>query len=194
MNLLAHAYLSFNNEDVLVGNMISDFVKGKKQFNFSVGVQKGIKLHRAIDAFTDANDCTKQAKSFFKPAVGLYAGAFVDVVYDYFLANDSLHFPENNLDIFCVKTYAILQKNSSVMPENFAGMLPYMQQQNWLYNYQYNWGIEKSFNGIVRRARYLQESKQAFDIFEKNIADLQILYNQFFNNLYHHAFNKYNNE
>ena len=30
MNYLAHAYLSFGNEPVLIGNMISDFVKGNK--------------------------------------------------------------------------------------------------------------------------------------------------------------------
>jgi hypothetical protein len=29
MNYLAHAYLSFNEPDILVGNLISDFVKGK---------------------------------------------------------------------------------------------------------------------------------------------------------------------
>jgi acyl carrier protein phosphodiesterase len=30
MNYLAHAYLSFGEPDILAGNMISDFVKGKK--------------------------------------------------------------------------------------------------------------------------------------------------------------------
>ncbi len=34
MNYLAHAYLSFNDPDVLAGNMISDFVKGKKKFDY----------------------------------------------------------------------------------------------------------------------------------------------------------------
>jgi hypothetical protein len=29
MNYLGHAYLSFNHQDILVGNMISDFIKGK---------------------------------------------------------------------------------------------------------------------------------------------------------------------
>lgn len=31
-------------------------------------------------------------KEVFKPAYGLYAGAFTDIVYDYFLANDSNEF------------------------------------------------------------------------------------------------------
>ena len=42
MNYLAHAYLSFKEPDILVGNLISDFVKGKKKFNYSLPIQKGI--------------------------------------------------------------------------------------------------------------------------------------------------------
>ncbi len=51
MNYLAHAYLSFHDPEVLVGNMISDFVKGKKQYDYPDGIQKGIRLHRIIDLF-----------------------------------------------------------------------------------------------------------------------------------------------
>src|SRR5579875_2561759 len=43
MNFLAHAYLSFYNPPVLVGNMIADFVKGKKSLNrFPETIQAGI--------------------------------------------------------------------------------------------------------------------------------------------------------
>jgi acyl carrier protein phosphodiesterase len=94
MNYLAHAYLSFEITDITVGNMISDFVKGKQKFDYPVAIQHGITLHRAIDSFTDSHAVTRQAKSFFKEAYGLYAGPLVDVVYDHFLANDPLRFPE----------------------------------------------------------------------------------------------------
>ncbi len=62
MNYLAHAYLSFNMPDILVGNMISDFIKGKKQFDYPLPVQKGIRLHRAIDTFTDTHAATQELK------------------------------------------------------------------------------------------------------------------------------------
>src|SRR5215469_17022272 len=89
MNYLAHAYLSFDQPEIVVGNMISDFVKGKKRFEFPEQIQKGIMLHRSIDAFTDEHAATKKAKEVFKPVVGLYAGAFIDIVYDHFLALDA---------------------------------------------------------------------------------------------------------
>jgi len=74
--------------------MISDFVKGKQKLDYPLAIQQGITLHRAIDSFTDSHAVTRQAKSFFKEAYGLYAGPLVDVVYDHFLANDPLRFPE----------------------------------------------------------------------------------------------------
>src|SRR6202008_4422095 len=97
MNFLAHAYLSFDQPEILVGNMISDFVKGKKKFDYPANIQKGIALHRFIDSFTDEHEATKEAKEVFRPAYRLYSGAFVDVVYDHFLATDENEFTEDSL-------------------------------------------------------------------------------------------------
>jgi acyl carrier protein phosphodiesterase len=181
MNYLAHAYLSFGRGDILAGNMGSDFIKGKKKFDCPAGMQKGIALHRAIDAFTDSHEATARAKIFFRPHYRLYAGAFVDVVYDHFLANDKNEFAtEGDLLDFSQEIYASLQENILHLPERLKGMLPFMQSQNWLYHYRYAEGIEKSFAGLVRRSAYLQESAVAFEVFKKNYDALQGCYRDFF--------------
>lgn len=184
MNYLAHAYLSFGIPEILTGNMISDFVKGKKKLDYAEGVQKGIRLHRNIDEFTDFHPVTQKAKSFFKKQYRLYAGAFVDIVFDHFLALDKNEFSsEKNLDVFCQDTYVTLQANYSFLPEKFQQMLPYMQIQNWLYNYRLKEGIERSFGGLARRAVYLSESKIAYGIFCDEYDALQVCYNDFFSQL-----------
>ena len=180
MNLLAHAYLSFNHPEILVGNMISDFVKGKKRFDYSAAIQQGIVLHRQIDAFTDVHEATKEARTFLKPAVGLYSGAFVDVVYDHFLANDTNEFTDASLSRHASDTYAVLAANHSVLPVIFQNMLPYMQSQNWLYNYKSMSGIQNSFAGVARRASYLNNSDAVFELFQKHYSSLQTCYNAFF--------------
>lgn len=180
MNYLAHAYLSFHDPGILTGNMISDFVKGKKQFDYPLQVQYGIRLHRAIDSFTDAHPVTKKAKELFKPVAGAYAGAFMDIVYDHFLATDSNEFSENTLSEFAATVYEQLTGQQELFPEKFAGMFPYMRSQNWLYNYRFPEGIEKSFGGLVRRAAYLHESAPAFAVFMANYPALQELYGRFF--------------
>ncbi len=180
MNFLAHSYLSFNHSEILVGNMISDFVKGKKKFDYSTAIQQGIVLHRQIDTFTDAHEATKEARTFLKPAVGLYSGAFVDVVYDHFLANDQNEFSDSSLHQHAQETYAVLEANSDVLPTLFQKMLPYMQSQNWLYNYKSMSGIEKSFGGVARRASYLDSSAEVFDLLQKHYIALQNCYDAFF--------------
>jgi acyl carrier protein phosphodiesterase len=180
MNYLAHAYLSFNDAGILAGNMISDFVKGKKQYDYPSTIQKGIRLHRDIDAFTDQHPATKQAKEYFKPAVGAYSGAFMDVVYDHFLALDTHEFRGNSLQDFSQNVYRQLTAQEAVLPEKFVRMLPYMTSQDWLYNCRFPEGIEKSFGGLVRRAAYLSDSEPAFRLFMENYHQLQQHYFEFF--------------
>jgi acyl carrier protein phosphodiesterase len=161
--------------------MISDFVKGKKQYDYPPEILRGVKLHRAIDEFTDAHEATRQAKEFFRPAYRLYAGAFVDVVYDHFLAADtSIFHTEEDLQQTAANTYAVLQEYFDLLPQRFQSMLPYMQQQNWLYNYRFYDGIKHSLNGLVRRSAYLTDSATAYGIFEKEYDSLKQCYANFF--------------
>lgn len=159
--------------------MISDYVKGKRKFDYPAIVQKGIALHRAIDVFTDSHSVTKEAKEIFRPAYRLYSGAFVDVVYDHFLANDTSEFSEESLLDFSLQVYKTLDDYTAHFPERFAISFPYMKQHNWLYNYRTRWGIEKSLGGVVRRSAYLTESETAFSLFEQHYQLLQGCYRHF---------------
>lgn len=193
MNYLAHAYLSFRQPDILTGNMISDFVKGKKQFDYPDGIQKGIRLHRAIDAFTDTHPATRIANKILEPGAGRYAAAFTDVVYDHFLANDPAIFPENSLLDFSRLTYLQLRSYQEYFPERFTQLFPYMQSQDWLFNYRFKEGVEKSFGGVARRALYLEKSPSAiFQCFLKDYALLQNAYASFFSDLHDFAREQFN--
>jgi len=188
MNYLAHAYLSFNHEEILVGNLISDFVKGKNKFNYPEGIQQGITLHRAIDTFTDSHEATKLAKNIFSPAYRLYSGAFVDVVYDHFLATDPNEFNEETLKSFSENVYDVLDNHINYLPERLGRMFPYMKLQNWLFNYHTRWGTEASFDGLVKRARYIRESETAASLFEEHYKTLHECYKVFFPDLKSFAF------
>ena len=178
MNYLAHAYLSFGHPGVLTGNMISDFVKGKKKFDYPSEVQQGIELHRAIDQFTDTHIATREAKQVFRAHYRLYSGAFTDVVYDHFLANDESEFTEESLFAFSRDTYAALDRQEAWMPDRFAHMYPFMKQQNWLFNYRTIQGMKNSFGGLVRRSAYLTESDTAAVLFEQHYDYLQACYQE----------------
>jgi acyl carrier protein phosphodiesterase len=183
MNYLAHAFLSFNEPDILAGNMISDFIKGRKKYDYSPGIQRGIALHRAIDEFTDSHPATKAARQFFQPSYGLYSAVFMDVVYDHFLAIDPEEFSDASLIKFSSQTYELVDRYEKVFPDKFRLIYPYMKEYNWLYNYKTMLGIQRSFEGIFHRARYMSESNTAFMLFNQNYIELQKYYAVFFPDL-----------
>ncbi|MBS1660259.1 MAG: DUF479 domain-containing protein [Bacteroidetes bacterium] len=181
MNYLAHAYLSFGIPEITVGNLISDFVKGKKKFDYPARIQQGITVHRAIDEYTDTHALTRRAKLVFSEAYGLYSGAIVDVVYDHFLANDTTIFAGPvQLKAFAQKVYTQLSDGQAFLPERFARMFHYMRTQDWLSNYRYMEGIYNSLAGLARRAAYMKDSEQACRLFDRNYTELQACYTEFF--------------
>lgn len=171
--------------------MISDFIKGKKKFEFPSTIQKGIELHRYIDSFTDSHPATKEAKKVFQPHYRLYSGAFMDVVYDHFLATDKNEFTEDSLFQFSQQVYKILDEHLNWLPEKFAGLFPYMKKHNWLFNYRTITGIENSFGGIVHRATYINEHIIADKLFEDNYQLLKDCYRQFWKDVKPFAHERY---
>ncbi len=167
MNYLGHAFLSFGDADILMGNMIGDHIKGKLALNdYPEGIQKGIMLHRKIDQFTDEHPATERAKVLFREKYRLYAGAIMDTIFDHYLANDPKQFSsEQKLLDFSLDTYAKLEHNRRYWPEKFATYFPYMKDHNWLYNYRHMQGAQRSLQGLERRAKYMPPSDEAYKTF-----------------------------
>lgn len=180
MNYLAHAYLSFNHPQILVGNMVSDFVKGAQKFSFSGMIQNGITLHRALDEFTDNHPATREAKIFFRPFYRLYSGAIVDVLYDHYLANDPEIFDESSLKQFTAQTYRQMEEHTAELPLHFLPVFTYMRMEDWLFHYRNTEGIRKGLAGLVRRAAYLSDSRPAYDLFLRHYNALNECYHNFF--------------
>jgi acyl carrier protein phosphodiesterase len=180
VNYLAHAYLSFGDPDILAGNMISDFVKGKKKFDYPDRMQMGITLHRKIDEYTDTHPATRQAKEYLKKAAGLYAGSFMDIIYDHFLANDPYEFEDDALAVFAQNTYGQLESYEKWLPEKFHRFFYFMRTQNWLLHYRSNQGIHQSFCGLCRRAKYIDDPEPVFEAFLNHYEELKMAYEFFF--------------
>ncbi|HVG14016.1 MAG TPA: ACP phosphodiesterase [Chitinophagaceae bacterium] len=179
MNFLAHAYLSFNQKEIMVGNMISDFVKGKEQYTYKDEIQKGIRLHRLIDNYTDTHPLIKEAKDVFRAGYRLYSGPIVDIVLDHYLANDPDSFDEQSLKEFTQLVYRTLEQFSSHLPLRFVHVLTYMQQEDWLWNYRLKGGIERSIKGMVRRSTFLHDSETAISLMHEHDLYLRQLSERF---------------
>jgi len=182
MNYLAHAVLSFGDAEILCGNMMGDFVKGtaSQMSHFPEGIQKGLRLHRQIDTFTDQHAAIRAAKQIFRPKYGLYSGALLDTVMDYFIANDTQWFtgPEA-LQGFVDQVHTQLASQAQFFPVRFNSVYQSMLQHNWLFNYRHVEGIQQSLKGLARKAPNIKETDTAFTLFRDNMVELNKYYTLF---------------
>ncbi|MBW8360819.1 MAG: ACP phosphodiesterase [Kaistella sp.] len=183
MNFLAHSYLTFTDEQI-VGQFLEDFIRNKDRFSFPEKIGQGITLHREIDTFTDAHPEIHEAKKIFSPLVRLYSGAFVDVAFDYFLANS---LPEKTLRKHSDMVYRVLRTHEHIFPENFKIMLDSMEKDNWLYHYRDERGIGFSFRNVLNKAKYLDKNLAVFEVFQNNKPQLKDHFELFFPDLLAHA-------
>jgi acyl carrier protein phosphodiesterase len=160
MNYLAHAYLSFGFDDVMVGNYIADTVKGKYD-RFPDDIQKGIRLHHLIDEFTDINPHFLRSVRRIDNKFGLYATIIVDMFYDHFLAANWNRYSEISLNNFAEKVYAKLLTKYIILPPRMKRMLPHMFTSNWLVYYSDANSFNHFFKGLARRTRFAPDLAQS---------------------------------
>lgn len=187
MNYLAHSLLSFGDSNLLIGNIIADFVKGKQIELLSADIQRGIMLHREIDAFTDAHEVTRKTKLLFRERAGRYDSSFLDVAYDYFVATDKRIEPSEGWQAFSRNCYQIIDNRLNELPATFQRLYGYMKKEDWLCNYQNCWFIEKSFSRLTQRAKFLENDANIYLSFEEHFDELQMAYDAFFPDLENHA-------
>ena len=55
MNFLAHFHLAWPDEGLIAGGLEGDYYKGPLRGDLPSGLEQGVRLHRAIDAYTDSH-------------------------------------------------------------------------------------------------------------------------------------------
>jgi len=178
MNFLAHIYLSNENDQVKIGNFIADAVKGNRYKSYPMKIQLGIKLHRAIDSFTDANDIVRKSKRRLHERYKHYDGVIIDILYDHFLAKNWVNYSDIPLDEYSQDFYAILTDHYELLPEKTKNLMPFMIKDDWLYNYGNLLGIERVLQGMNRRTQNksqmhlaIHDLKLNYSIFEKDFTE-----------------------
>jgi acyl carrier protein phosphodiesterase len=176
MNFLAHLYLSGKEEDVIVGNFVADAVKGNLQGRFPEGMERGIRLHREIDHYTDQHPVFKASRSRLSPKYRMYSGVIVDMYYDHFLAKYWNEYSDENLQKFVAGTYFLLIRRFHLLPPRSRRILPFMITQNWLVGYRDLQVLQRVFNGMARRTSHISGMENAI---QDLLSDYQLYENEF---------------
>lgn len=126
MNFLVHLFLSGNDEELLVGNFLGDFVKGRLEGRYPPRIELGIGLHRSIDSFSGRNTYFLRSKRRIDPSFGHYRGVMVDLFYDHFLASRWDEYAGISFPQFLSNTRRVVEEYRNCLPEQLRTLLPYI--------------------------------------------------------------------
>ncbi len=180
MNNTAHCFLSYADPDLLLGNFIGDFVKGKTWQKYPAGVQQGVLLHRAIDSFTDNHPATRQSVVRLRPVAGRFAPPLVDILYDHLLCCYWDRFAGVDFDVFAAWTYRVLDARLAEMPEKLQKRWPLMREGRFLHGYQTReglaWVLEQFSRRLPGDLRVEAVAGCFFDDIEAFSADFEVFF------------------
>jgi acyl carrier protein phosphodiesterase len=180
MNFLAHLYLSGNFDELMIGNFMADFVKGKPALTIHPQVIKGIELHRQIDYYTDTHLVVKESKERLRARYRKYAGVIVDMFYDHFLAANWQAYSIVSLPEFASQTYQLMNLKKQLLPPAMHMLLHYMQKQNWLVSYARIEGIARALQGMSKRTTFQSDMELAVYDLRQDYALYQAEFSHFF--------------
>ena len=122
MNFLAHFQLAWPDEGLVAGGLEGDFYKGMLRGQLPLNLERGIKLHRAIDAYTDGHPLIIQLRRGLPPDLRRYAGILIDLCFDHYLSLHWSSFSSLRLTDFTAKVYRILDKHEGALSDGARSM------------------------------------------------------------------------
>lgn len=135
MNHLAHALLAWPDDELVLGSLMGDFVRGAIDPALPAGVRDGIALHRAVDVYTDAHPFVVEARAWFDPPFRRYAGILLDIWLDHLLARDFARWSALPLDTFSGLVGGLLEREHARLPRGMQRFAQYMRANGLLAAY-----------------------------------------------------------
>lgn len=174
-------------EDILIGNFIGDAIKGDPNTQLSSDIAKGVKLHRAIDQFTDQHDLNKENLKFFHSEIGKFSGIGLDIIYDHLLCKNWQMFYVMDLDPFIHKALGILYLRMNEMPPKMQGFLNMNKKFQWVENYKNLKGISLVLKQFEDHRAPQSKLSQVPLIYLQNKAEIEQNFRVFYEDLKHYV-------
>lgn len=153
MNFLAHFHLAWPDPGLVAGGLEGDYYKGPLRGDLPGDIERGVRLHRAIDAYTDAHPVSLQLRSAFPEELRRYAGILIDLSFDHFLSVHWSRFSNVSLDQFNQQVYRTLADHQQDLSAGSQRMLASLVEYDILGLYVDWSAIPASAERIGRRFR-----------------------------------------
>jgi acyl carrier protein phosphodiesterase len=168
LNYLGHLFLSDKNLNLMLGNLLGDFVKGSKFIGISDDLQKGIILHRKIDMFIDHHPLILDLQSEINDDLPKVSGIAIDLIFDHLLAKKWSNYSREPLHEFLNNFYDYALKYEQPLPENYRVFLHRLKEHNFILQYIEPYALDKSSEFLSNKLSFPNKLKETRTVFENN--------------------------
>lgn len=173
MNHLAHFALAGPETGLLVGGFLGDYIKGRLENRFSPDIERGIRLHRAIDRYTDSHLVVKHSYTRLDPRFRRYAGIITDIAYDHLLAQDWHQYYKEPLEFYSASTLEKLLAHKDMLPIAARQDASRMQEHNSLAHYGRLDFLQRSLTYLSGRLKHANPLIEAYTQCVEELPNLQ---------------------
>lgn len=178
MNYLAHFQLAAGCDDLIVGGLLGDFIKGPLKGQYPLQLERGIALHRRIDAYTDSHPLLKDCQRLMPAEFHRYAGIMLDVLFDHYLNRNWQQFHDQPLVDFSNDVYQLL--SAAELPANARIQADKLIEHSVLENYCHWQTVAATLEMISRRIRRDNPLARSAPVLELHFDELERRFLQFY--------------
>ena len=187
MNYLAHLLLAGDDPDLLVGSLLGDFLKGPVPATLPARLAAGVRLHRAVDAYSDHHPSFRRSVARVPTALRRYGPIMVDVYYDHLLARGWAHHDGRSLEEFAGYSYGLLSSRQAVLPEPAQRWVARIVEADLLVAYRQPATVEGALRHLGQRLRQPRDLAAGLPAMQRQDAALRGDFENFFPALRRHC-------
>ena len=180
MNFLAHFHLAWPDEGLIAGALEGDYFKGRLRGQLPAYLERGVSLHRAIDAHTDSHPVVLQLRADLPAGLRRYAGILIDLCFDHYLSVHWASFSSVPLDTFTHRVYRILISHEGDLSEGARRMLARLMEYDVLARYHHWETVVATAARVGDRFKH----RNPFLSLEQQLAPARLCMEQAFLNFY----------
>lgn len=116
----------------MAGGLEGDYYKGPLGSDLPAPIAAGVRLHRAIDAYTDSHPLVVQLRRNFPSDLRRYAGILIDLSFDHYLSKYWRDYSDLPLQEFNAGVYRALASQEQALSAGSRAMLARMLEHDIL--------------------------------------------------------------
>jgi len=136
----------------MAGQFCGDFVRGSNLSHLPETIERGIRLHRHLDSFTDSYPALTTVRQAVPGVPRRLAGIVVDVMFDHYLARNWAQISQVSLDDHAQSVIVALHEHEVHFPASLKRFTRLLASENILQNNLHLASIELTLKRIASRS------------------------------------------